>query len=75
MPRDYDKGTRILSASLQGSELAKLDSVYDYLWRETIKRVYQHKTDAHMTHHDKTDQPAHAERKARTTLHDIEQWE
>lgn len=67
MPRDYDKGTRLLLASLQGFELAELDSVYDYLWRETIEKVY---------HHNDMGQQSQTDRIARDILlHDVEQWE
>ena len=45
VPLDHDEGTRMLLASLQGSELAELESVYDYLWRETIEKAYQHNLD------------------------------
>ena len=48
MPPRYDEGTRMLLASLQASELGELESVYDYLWRETIGKVYQNKIDPHM---------------------------
>ena len=48
MPHDYDEGTRMLLASLQPSELAQLESVYDYLWHETIGKVYQHKIDPYI---------------------------
>ena len=45
VPKDHDEGTRMLLASLQAFELAELESVYDYLWREIIKKVYRHKID------------------------------
>ena len=49
MPHDYDEGTRILLASLRVSDLGELESVYDYLWRETIGKVYHHKIDPYIS--------------------------
>ena len=52
VPLDHDEGTRMLLASLQGSELAELESVYDYLWCETIGKAYQHKLDRYLPQYD-----------------------
>lgn len=38
-------GARMLLASLLASELAELVSLYDWIWRETIQKVYPHKSD------------------------------
>ena len=52
VPLDHDEGTRMLLASLQGSDLAELESVYDYLWCETIEKAYQHNLDRCLTQYD-----------------------
>lgn len=52
MPPDDYEGECMLLASLCGSELAELDSVHDYLLRETVRKAYQHKLDASMAQHD-----------------------
>ena len=52
VPLDHDEGTRMLLASLQGSELAELESVYDYLWCETIEKAYQHQLDRYLPQYD-----------------------
>lgn len=75
MPQDYLEGSRILLASLLGSELAGLDSVYDYLWCETIGKAYQHRIDACIAHYDEKVRQARAEGKAGTASHDTELWE
>ncbi len=75
MPQDYDEGMRLLLERLQGFELAELESVYDYLWCETIEKVYQHMIDARVAHYDQEFRQAQAERKARAISNDIEQWE
>ena len=51
-PLDHAEGTRMLLASLQGSELAELESVYDYLWCETIEKAYQNKLDRYLPQYD-----------------------
>ena len=52
VPADHDEGTRMLLASLQGSQLAELESVYDYLRCETIEKAYQHKLDRNLPQYD-----------------------
>lgn len=52
VPLDHDEGTRMLLASLQGSELAELESVYDYLWCETIEKAYQYNLDRCLTQYE-----------------------
>ncbi len=75
MPQDYDEGMRLLLERLQGFELAELESVYDYLWCETIEKVYQHIINAHVAHYDQEFRQAQAERKATAMSNDVEQWE
>ena len=52
VPLDHDEGTRMLLASLQGSELAELESVYDYLWCETTEKAYQYNLDRCLTQYE-----------------------
>ena len=52
VPFFYYEGTRMLLASLQGSELAELESVYDYLWCETVEKFNQHKLDRYLPGYD-----------------------
>ena len=76
IPLDYDEGTRMLLASLRGSELAELESVYDYLWRETIGKAYQHKLRALLPgNEEKKSQQAWAEGNGGTTSRNVEWWE
>ena len=58
MPDDYDEGRRMLLASLEASELAELESLYDYLWSAVIKPVYQHKLDSFTIRRDVGSQQA-----------------
>ena len=71
---EYDVGTRMLLASLEACELGQLESVYDYLWCETIGKVYQHKIDPYMPH-DEGSRNAQAEREVGTTSRLLEQYE
>lgn len=69
MPPDDDEGACMLLASLYGFELAELDSVHDYLVRETVGKAYQHMLDASMAQHDKKVQPLQSEGEPETTSH------
>ena len=75
LPPGYDEGTRMLLASLRETELAEFDSVYDYLWCETIGRAYQHNLDSNLPQHGNNAQAGHAEGKSGTTSRDVEGWE
>ena len=71
-PLDPDEGTRMLLASLQGSELAELESVYGYLWCETIRKAYQHKLDRYLPRYDEESREVHAGVKGERISHGIE---
>ena len=45
MPQGHDKGGRMLLASLTITEIAELESVYQFLLCETIGKAYRHKLD------------------------------
>lgn len=75
IPPDYDEGTGMLLASLPGSELAELESIYDYLWRETIGKAYQHTLRAHWPRNEeKKIQQAWAEGNGGMTSRNGEWW-
>ena len=62
-PLYYDEGTRMLLASLQGSELAELESVYDFLECETARKLDQHKLDRYLPQYDGVTRPVQAKAK------------
>ncbi len=70
-----DEGTRMLLASLEPFELAELETVYDYLWRETIGKVYQHKLDPYRPQYNRYTQQGQAEREAKRNSRGLEQYE
>ena len=69
-----DEGTRMLLASLEPFELAELETVYDYLWRETIGKVYQHKLDQYRPQYNQYTQQGQVEREAKRSR-GLEQYE
>ena len=75
MPPDHDEGTRMLLASLEGSELAELESVYAYLWCETIGKAYQHKLDEFLPRYDEDTQRLYPEENGETTSSNSEYWD
>ncbi len=70
-----DEGTRMLLASMEPFELAELETVYDYLWRETIGKVYRHKLDPYRPQYNQYTQQGQAEREAKRTSRGLEQYE
>ena len=73
-PQDSDLGMDAFRASLRPSEFAELDSVYDYLWRQTIGKAYQDRIDPNVGPYFKEVQQTQAEREAGTTSHSPYRW-
>lgn len=74
IPQNQDEGARMFLFSLPGWELVEFESIYDYLWRETVGKVYKDKLDTHMVRYDEKVQQDSAEREAGTTGKDKEHW-